>query len=340
LFIGPTYHGYSQENREAMYGWFNRATGVTDGNTEPEITIEKDETLYCTPQGQVAPLDSRPIYEFTREKSQELAKKRQSLAGVALSQAISEVLKLPKVQGTPEYRILRARKARDYPTENFLTYVVRTEQLKNSNAEAQAIVYRLTEDRLYSRPPRGKTRAVLYVSHQYADVELREEPLVTEVFEEEKEAAFFTCDARGIGESRPDTTNADSFRSPYGSDYFYAIHSLMLDDPYAGQKTHDVLRVLDWMKSFGHDDIHLVAKGWGAIPAAFAAVLSPQVKQVTLKNALTSYQAVAESETYDWPLSCFVPNILSHFDLPDCYRELRSKQLRQVEPWGAEAKPV
>ena len=26
-FIGPTYHGYSQENREAMYRWFNRCTG-------------------------------------------------------------------------------------------------------------------------------------------------------------------------------------------------------------------------------------------------------------------------------------------------------------------------
>ena len=25
-FIGPDYHGYSQSNREAMYGWFNRET--------------------------------------------------------------------------------------------------------------------------------------------------------------------------------------------------------------------------------------------------------------------------------------------------------------------------
>ena len=27
-FVGPTYHGYSQENREAMYEWFNQATGL------------------------------------------------------------------------------------------------------------------------------------------------------------------------------------------------------------------------------------------------------------------------------------------------------------------------
>ena len=35
LFIGPGYHGYTQENREAMYRWFNRITGVSQARTEP-----------------------------------------------------------------------------------------------------------------------------------------------------------------------------------------------------------------------------------------------------------------------------------------------------------------
>ena len=109
----------------------------------------------------------------------------------------------------------------------------------------------------------------------------------------------------------------------------------MLDYPYAGQKTYDLLRVLDWLASFGHEEIHLAAKGWGAIPATFAALLSSSVAQVTLKNALTSYTDVAESERYTWPLSAFVPDVLKTFDLPDCYRELARKNLRQVKPWGA-----
>ncbi|MFL5330458.1 MAG: alpha/beta hydrolase family protein [Gemmataceae bacterium] len=45
LFIGPTYHGYSQENREAMYKWFNHITKVSAAAVEPPLTIEKDETL-------------------------------------------------------------------------------------------------------------------------------------------------------------------------------------------------------------------------------------------------------------------------------------------------------
>src|SRR5581483_3257656 len=105
-------------------------------------------------------------------------------------------------------------------------------------------------------------------------------------------------------------------------DYFYAIHSIMLDRPYVGQKTHDVLRVLDWLASFGHRKVHLAARGWGTLPATFAALLAGPVARVTLKSSLPSYAGLAESEEYDWPLSSFVPGVLARFDLPDCYREL------------------
>jgi hypothetical protein len=140
---------------------------------------------------------------------------------------------------------------------------------------------------------------------------------------------------RGIGESQPNTCGQNMFLHSYGNDFFYAIHAIMLDYPYVGQKTHDVLRVLDWLQGCGHKEVHLAAKGWGAIPATFAALLSDGVVQVTLKNALTSYAEVAESEDYNWPLSSLLPDVLKRFDLPDCYRALRAKKLRQIDFWGA-----
>ena len=167
--------------------------------------------------------------------------------------------------------------------------------------------------------------------------ELRDEPLIRQLLSEEPAAAFYTCDVRGIGESRPNTCGQNTFLDPYGSDYFYAIHSLMLDQPYVGRKTHDVLCVLDWLRSCGHTEVHLAALGWGAVPATFAALLSDLVVQATLKHAPTSYAEIAESEDYTWPLSSFLPGVLAQFDLPDCYRELQAKKLRQIEPWGANA---
>ena len=331
LFIGPTEHGYSQENREAMYRWFNRATRISDLTSEPPLTIEKDETLWCTPRGQVADLGSRPLFSFTRESSRRLKEARVRIGGEALKESVSVALKLPARTGVPEYRILRPSQSRGYPKKYSATYAVETEP------GIYAIVYRLTDEPLMSRPPRGLKRAMLYVSHQSADMELREEPLIAELLRTEPESAAFACDVRGIGESRPDTCGTDSFRSPYGSDYFYAVHSLMLDYPYVGQKTYDVLRVLDWLKAQGHTEIHLAGKGRGALPVTFAALLVEWVVQVTLKNALTSYSEVAESEEYHWPLSALLPGVLKRFDLPDCYHSLERKGLRQIEPWSPSA---
>ncbi|HBE42530.1 MAG TPA: hypothetical protein DDW27_15280, partial [Bacteroidales bacterium] len=124
---------------------------------------------------------------------------------------------------------------------------------------------------------------------------------------------------------------------PYGNDYFYAGHSIMLGYPHAGQKTFDVLRIVNWIRSFGHTEIHLAGKGWGAIPVTFAALLSDAVTQVTLKNALTSYSDIAENEDYNWPLASLVPGILKAFDLPDCYNALKAKNLQQTEPWDQNA---
>ncbi|MDY0168186.1 MAG: acetylxylan esterase [Thermoguttaceae bacterium] len=333
LHVGPGHHGFNQDHREAMYRWFNRVTGISDATTEPDLVLEEEEALRCTPQGQVAGIGSKTIYSFTREKAEALAARRRPLRGEALRSAMIEVLRLAPQTDVPEYRVLRPLRGRRYPKPHATTYLVETER------GVHAVVYRLYDELHHARPPQGPKRAVLYVAHQSSDAELRDEPLVRELLESEPDTPLFTCDVRGIGDSRPDTNFGgwDTFLGMRGTDYFYAIHALMLDKPYVGQRTHDLLRVLDWLGSFDHTEVHLVATGWGALPAAFAAVLSERVTQVTLKHALTSYTDIATSESYNWPLSSFLPGALDKFDLPDCYEELRAKQLRLIDPWGPDA---
>jgi dienelactone hydrolase len=344
LSLRPDYHGYSIPAREAMYGWFLRTTGQPgqhDKVTEPKLTIENDETLWCTPGGQVAELRSRPIYSFTQATSEALRKKRPAeLADQELRNRLVKLLRLDDWQQrdrssrsdhAPDFRILRELRNRRYPKPYFATYAVQTEP------QALALVYRLSDERILSRPPRGSDRATLYVAHHSSDAELRDEPLLAEILAAEREIPFFTCDVRGIGESQPNLDVENRPSNPYRGDYLYAAHSIMFDRPYIGRRTYDLLRVLDWLAACGHTNIHLVGKGWGALPATFAAVLSDQIKQVTLKNALTSYSEVAESEQYAWPLSTLLPRVLGSFDLPECYRTLRRKDLRMIEPWDANA---
>ena len=109
----------------------------------------------------------------------------------------------------------------------------------------------------------------------------------------------------------------------------------MLDRPYLGQRVFDALRVIDWLANQGHEEIHLAGRGWGALAATFAVVLDDRVRQVTTQNALESYQAIATTENYQWPLAALLPNVLAQFDLPDLRAALQHRNLRHLEPWGA-----
>lgn len=326
LHIGPGYHSYPRENREATYRLFNAASGISTEPVEPPIVVEKDETLRCTTRGNVAFENSRTIPSFTREKSGHLAKTRLALDDSGLREAARAVLKMPDITGVPDFAILRNAGRDRYPTKGYCTYAVTTEP------GVAAVVTRLFDDKLMSRPPRGAKRAVLYVAHHSADVELRDEPLVAELLKTEPEAAFYACDVRGVGESRASTLGV---APPFDSDYFFASNSLMLDRPYLGQRVGDVLRVLEWLGAQGHGEVHLVGNGWGALTATFAAMLGANVVQVTLKHALRSFAEVAETEDYRWPYAALLPGVLRHFDLPDCYRLLAPQQIKQIEPWGA-----
>lgn len=331
LHVGPDPHGYTQANREAMYRFFGKVTGIPAAAAEPAITLEKDADLLCTPRGQVGDAGSLRLMSLTREKAETLAKLRgsQPLRGVPLQKELRSLLKLPPLGAAPDYRILRGVGARKYPTKGYGTYAVETEP------QIHALLTRLSDEALTSRLPKGAAKAVLYISHRSADAELRDDPWVKELISAAPDAAFFACDVRGIGDSQPDTCGANQFLGRYGSHYFYSAYSVMLDRPLLGQRTFDVLRVLQVLAAAGHTEIHLAGQGWGALPAAFAAVLTPEIKQVTLKHALTSFHDLAIHEDQQWPNAFMLPDVLQHFDLPDCYAELQKRQLRLVEPWGA-----
>lgn len=329
LLINDDYHGYSQPLREAMYAFFNRVTKTPAGPKEPALTLEDDKTLWCTPDGQVARLGSRTVWSFTREIAQRQRAARPPLSGAALERAVIEALKLPPRFGPPEFRILPQMNSRGYPKKFANSFAVETEP------GIFALVYQLSDAMVLSQPAKSERPAVLYVAHQSTDAELREEPLLREIMQLERDAAIYGCDVRGVGDSQPIT-----FVPGLGGDYCYTMHSVMLDYPYAGQKTHDLLRVLEWLGQWGHREVHVVAKGWGTVPATFAALLAKNVTRVTLKHALTSFSDIAGSEDYKWPVSAFVPGCLKTFDLPDCYAALAAKQLRRVSSWNAQAQPA
>ena len=249
--------------------------------------------------------------------------------GGELIRRVERLLHLPRRSGPPDYRILRPWTDRGYSRPFASQYVLETEP----EYGAQAVVTKLEDERRAARPLCGTGSALLYLPHLSSDRELREDPRVRVL--ETQSPAFFACDYRGIGESRPDTCRPGSFFGNYGSDYHYASYASLLGDCYAAWRVHDVLCTLDWIASFGYDQVHLVAQGWGTVPGALAALLDVRIKRVTLIHPPRSYAELAETPLQQWPLSAMLPGVLPVFDLPDVYRELAEKDLEIIEPWGA-----
>ncbi|MDA0990524.1 MAG: acetylxylan esterase [Verrucomicrobia bacterium] len=332
LFIGANGHGYHQDSREAMYGFFNRVSGKRVTARESRLELEPDEALFATPQGRVKGVGgNRLISAFAADRGKALAQARKPLSMRALQTRVTDCLQLPARTAPPHYRVLRSTGDNDrtHTYSTFWTFAVETEPGILGLLRAWD-----PQDPMTAKIPRfalpQSRQLTLYLPH----VSSRDDVLSDRV--PAKPPLLYSLDVRGMGMSEAMTCKDFEFFAPYGSDYMYASLGLMLNESYLGRRVHDVLATLDLLAATGAREIHLIGRGMGAILATFAALLHPVVKRVTLKHALTSYTALTEAATFDWPLSALPRDVLSSFDLPDCYQALRSKRLKIIEPWGAQ----
>ena len=323
LFIGPTDHGYSEHNREAMYGFFNKHAGVKGGKKECELVTEPDEQVWATPEGQVHKMGVKRVFDFTKAMAAEVEKKRKPVSAVKLNKIIPEVLALPEREGPPHYRVLRQRGADAKPYSRHSSFAVETEP------GIQAILHVFSKDAGHFHFPKRKN-ALLYVPH------ISSQQDVIDGHAPSDEETLLALDVRGIGQTTALTCGNADFFAPYGTDYFYASQAAMLGEPYLGRRVHDVLATLDLLKSEGYRSVHLMGRGLGAIFATMAACLHPLAKRVTLKNCLRSYYELTQVPVHSWPFSVLPHGLLKLCDLPDCYRALKKKRLRIVDPWTSQ----
>lgn len=336
MMTGPGPHGYALELREAMYGFFNRHCGKQrEGRKEPDRQPEEQPALWATPTGQVADLGAANVAAFTARRAAELAARRPDLRGEALPKALRRLLGLraptprrPVV--VPDYRNLRYGVGdRQYPRAATY-YAVETEP-------GIQVMLTMLDLQTYASPlPRGK-QAALYVPHLSSDEDLREEPLAQKLVADHERS--FAVDLRGLGESKPNACGVESYLKPYGSDFYFASLSQMYGECYLGRRVYDLLRVLDLLAAHGYRQIEVAARGFGAVPALFAAVLDRRLSHLTLQQVPLSYEAFAVDEDYRWPLSGMVWGILNKLDLPDCFRAL-GKRLTIIEPCNSRMEPL
>ena len=87
----------------------------------------------------------------------------------------------------------------------------------------------------------------LYLPHVAAEDDLQGDDLAIAL---RRQHSLYALDVRGLGESIPTPAEA-AFFHPYGMDYMFHGHGLLLGQSYLGRRLHDVLSALDLLVAAG-----------------------------------------------------------------------------------------
>ena len=326
LFIGPEGHGFSRHNQEAMVDFFARQAGLPQSRKIHRPAVLTADQLNVTPRGNTVAAGAVPIYDLTAAAACRLEQKRTKLDKARLVQRLAARLQLSRKRPLPHYRVLRPA---HLDGQTLARYGVETED------GIQALLHKCLADppHPYSLDVEGEVH--LYLPHVAAEDDLQGDDLAIAL---RRQHSLYALDVRGLGESIPTPAEA-AFFHPYGMDYMFHGHGLLLGQSYLGRRLHDVLSVLDLLVAAGARRVRLYGRGQGALPALYAALLHDNVASTALKNAPLSYQEWTQTPLVTWPAACFIPGVLADFDLPDCLRALGSK-VRLVQPWGPDMQPV
>ena len=344
LFVGPTNHGYHRENRDAMYDFFTSQLGLGTPKVEKDdVELFSDAELQVTPTGQTAHLDGELItIDFARNLADDYRATRPELTKAELQDKVREMLRLDEKDiPVPFHRNLKYRMQ---GCRLFSRFGIETEE------NMLAILHHMPEVsswRNYLHFPREFEHSTLYIPHVDSVDEMLE-------IDFKDCGELFGLDVRGVGELMPLSCNYNSghaqpywlhpfrqdslyscfdnvnreFFSSYCCDYDYSAIGLMLNEPYLGGRVRDILSTVKLMKHNGHGKIDIVAKGQGTIPAIFAALLSDDIKDVTLIQAPESFDSMLRTRITYVPQSVMPWGVLKFTDMPELIEAVGAKVIK------------
>ena len=307
---GQRGHGFSRENREAMYRFFMKMAGLRGDTAEPPVRQLPADRLHAA--GGVAP--GRRVFRFIRDEADRLARKRGRVEGPELERRVRRVLGLaPRRTATaPHYRCLVSQRRRDPDLRQQSAFAVESEP------GIQVIVTTYGPEQDLMHPPRGGV--VVYVGHGSGERDLRNVPAARALTRGRTPLAV--VEPRGFGPTRTLACGSRRFLEPYGADYLLASTAEMLGESYVGRRVNDLLCALDFLVAGRAERVELVGRGLGSVLAAFAGLLHPCRPKVRLLEYLASFDLLCRNPLANWPLSSLPRGVLRAFDLPDVYRAL------------------
>lgn len=296
----PLPHGLSYDSRMAMYRWMLRHLKPSEKtlDAEPAVQPEPDENLWVSPHGNLKEwLHGETPYSLTVKRYREVSAKKSPAK-------LEDLLKLdaPRQVAPSVLRTIQSSQGVSISAIDVTSGGVSLPAWRFTGPDANA-----------------KTRVLLVLEPQGRNRSWHEGQL----WQTLAARGFTVCaaDVRGIGDLAPAFgRGAPSYARSHQDDENYAWSSLILGRPLVGQRVTDILALVRGLKSLsgsGPVRIGIAARGPMTIPAICAASLDRSISRLYLAAPLLSFDSLIASESYTYPFSAFIPNILAHTDLPN-----------------------
>ena len=338
LFESDEEHGFTKPRRVATARWMSRwLLNRDEPFDEPEFPIATDQELQCTRSGQVlTDFHGLSVFDLNRERERELRKVREAAGGKrTLAEFRAEV---KKRLGLGDW------KPRRLPMGKLVTVSfddgskVKFPSFKpEPEIKIAAIEWR--EGKQAADAP-----TVVIVRGPWEIPPIQRKKLKPDWLAG-IDGRFIRFDLRGLSPSLP--APGDRGRdSPFGPDWRDAFMALSIDRPLLGQRTAELLDILETLDaeegSKNPAGFHVVGVGPAGAAVLHAALLDGRgkIKKVTLKNSLVSWSNVVERGMSRDQMSSVLPGVLMSYDLPDLAAAIAPLPLAILDAVDSEGKKV
>ncbi len=324
-------HAWTYKLRLANTDWFSRwLLGRPGPTTEPELTPERPEDLYCTQHGSIRySHQGETIWTIIQKTGTQLPPTQPASD---LQDRIRQLLRLSKSTDS-----LNPREVTRVPRRGF--HIERVEFLSEPRIYVSCWAF-VPEQRKPGAAP------IVYVNEAGIAADGMEfegseaSGLKPGVLEElaRRGNLVIAADLRGIGETRPAHPSPSSgreFNHLFNVETGMAYMAWYIDRSLFGMRVHDLLRTVDYALSRPDAQagkVRLIGKDMAALCALYAAALDRRIASTVCERGLLSYRALTTRDRYLHGANILVPDVLRYFDLPQVAAAVSGRRLTLISP--------
>ena len=318
LFTYDDGHGISKPKREKAVQWLRKWFYNDDREViEPDFSVLTDKELFASAKDKVSLTytDEMTVQGYNKKLFDDYAIKRRQFAEMSFTDKQNTVKKLLNIEidnsdiAVENLGLVQAKYA------NFQKKIIR---VANEVPFPVLIYY----------PSRDIKKVVVWIGDEGKN-KLIDSACLMKPYIDQQDVAVIFADLRGTGE----TADKLEMNDPkyFSNDYRNAMLALHIGRPLMGQRTRDLLSLIQFIKEtpkLKGARVEMNAKGNVGLAAIYAAFFNKDIAGVNLYQCIVLYREILEKPLEKDRYNLVVHQQLMHYDIPDLLQSIKTTSIK------------